>query len=194
LTYGQWEGRDTINLAWQYLYFIKNPSSKYVAFMTDDAVFYSILGTGRLDCITSVITYSDKKYQIFITDEHSNPVEKIPYEKMAQFTHAHWTENYPIVSDTIMQHCNLSTLTSCDSYFSLLRIILLQRYKIEIGTVINHFAVRFGENIRRPWGQFGYSAPTCSELPIPILNSIEQTAKNIYLNIKEDGLLHEYTV
>ena len=217
--FNRWEGRHTFNYHYMFLFSQRNPNSKFIGFMTDDCLFHDKIEHIIEELETK---YLDLDYAVFFscaTECYPTPeiykqfhiktkldfITKMGDYKTLDVTEK-WstnflTESYPIVSCKLLEvMSNLGWQVNIDSTLGLLNIMLYQKYGVNIAFLLENKSF-----IRKDCNR------TDKETPAPnpfnhdmVLNAsknsknkylytlMEQQAKNIYLNMKEDGVLDKY--
>lgn len=126
--YNRWEGRRTLYMHYWYLFTRKNPSSKYIGFLTDDVVFLE-------NSIQYIEQHKDSKYAML---SHVHNTEVLHSIKDWQLETTKWsggtlTEPYPIVSTKILEICgNMGFQPNIDNWFALLNVIMYVKYGIDL--------------------------------------------------------------
>ena len=208
------EGRHAFNYHYMHLFSQKNPDSKYIGFITDDVYVFPKLGKFFSEVEED---YSDLDYVIFHDspfaelERHSTPfVERMKivkdYEQhIAKICTSYLTSSYPIVSSKLFEVMgNLSWQINIDSGLGLLGTILYSKYEINIFRVLACKYFNRTDNMRvdkkleaeDPSSDFFNANLTLHGSSINVhpylLKLMEQQARNIYLNIKEEGVLEKY--
>jgi hypothetical protein len=104
------------------------------------------------------------------------------------------TDTYPIVSTKIFEVIgNCGWQIHIDATCALLNVILYQKYGINLDYLLDSKYLSRMDSVRAdklnpPQNPFNTSIPSY------YYTLIEQQAKNIYLNMKEDGVLKDYII
>jgi len=216
-----WEGRYTFNYHYTFLFSQRAYCSKYVGFLTDDCLIHDKIKYMIEELETK---YPDIEYGVFhssetevwpVPEHHKKFHVKERLEaitKMGDYKDLtvtqKWcsnflTESYPIVTSKIFEIMgNCGWQVNIDSTLALLNVILYQKYGINIAFLLDSKsfsrldAVRAEKEKPEP-NSFNHrmtlNASKTSDDPY-LYVLMEQQAKNIYLNMKEDGVLDKYLI
>lgn len=218
--HNRWEGRFTFNYHYMYLFSQRNPESKFIGFMTDDCLFtekcgnmiqeleerylnkdYVVLHSSPIQQDTYPPTWP---LDLNMKERLKEIIELGDYKTLEvtkRWCTSFLTESYPIVSSKLIEVIgNLGWQVNIDSTLALLNIILYQKYGLNIHFVLDtkHFirmdSVRIDkENIPKyPFNHDMTLNASKTSSNQYLYKLMEQQAKNIYLNMKEDGVLKEY--
>jgi len=179
----RWEGRWTINFFYDYLFIHRNLNSKYIFLVTDDI----IITRNFLDDL-------DDEHLIFGDYQDENTKDK--FEKVGDLSEkkgltSNYICSYPIISTKLIEITgNFGYQSNPDSHLALLNIIMYQKYETILAKHIKEFVYRdnidridnYGETFNRE------NLVTDSDMLTNkyIFKLIEQQAKNLYLNLKEN--------
>ena len=192
--YNRWEGRRSLYLHYWYLFTRRNISSKYIGFLTDDVIFTQ-------NPISYIEQYIDKEYAML---SHVHNIEVLHSIKDWELETTKWsggalTEPYPTVSTKILEICgNMGFQPNIDNWFALINVILYCKYKIDLYYDIpdifhrNTFAhMEFTPDIFLP-SKFNQEWLVDDSKPSDdsyYYKLIEKQSDNIYLNMKNDGVV-----
>ena len=219
--HNKWEGRYAFNYHHMYLFSQRNPNSKFIGFMGDDCIHlpkckdmideiekkylnkdYVILRSSDYDD-----TYPPKKPTDLKMKQRLEEITKMGDYRDLKVTQRWCTsflvESYPIVSVKLLEVIgNLGWQLNIDSTLSLLNIMLYQKYGLNMyfmldSKLYNRMDGTRKDKINPPAKIFNHEmtlhGSKASGNPY-LYTLMEQQAKNIYLNMKEEGVLDEYKV
>lgn len=196
--YRRWEGRLTLNLQYMFLFSRKAKTSKYIVFATDDCVvegnFLPIIEKHLNQPYCIFTRHSHKKEKLEAAREYKKPKEEGGY----LWSGAGLTEPFPIVSDRIIECCgNMGWQVNIDNWLSLLNVIMYTKYKVNlmIDLLIPHIGFNPNPIGKQPEYFVGHfnmemfvsGTKTCEN--DYYFDLTERQAKNIYLNMKEEGYI-----
>jgi hypothetical protein len=189
----RWEGRKCINLFYTYLFQNRNPASKFIGILSDDALVVR-------DFIPDVIARSNEKYCI-IGDNGGN--KKLMNEVGQRWRQLNtWTSgkictSFPISTANIIEITgNMGWSVNVDGWFGLIALIMYEKYQVDLWRNVELY-------MSLNWKQIPEEryTPINSTFNDDMYLSIsqackneyyftltEQQAKNIYLNMKYEGL------
>ena len=190
--YRRWEGRHSLNLHYMFLFSRRNKSSKFIKFISDDSEFYQ-------DPIPTITPFLNDNYIICSSRPHS--IEKLDsitdYRTDNRWISAYLTGPLPLVSSKIIEIIgNTCWGLNTDNWLTLLNLVLYHKYKINIVEAVDfmHLCGRvfesYGDDIFKSSFNIDMLV-SVNNLPknLYYFDLVEQQAKNIYLNMKEDGLI-----
>lgn len=198
--YRRWEGIYTEHLNYSHLLLHTNPNSKYIGFASDDAMMEHMSRGGNLIAFRDFI---DKKIDYIYFTNRKRMMEPAFYNQFKSYrTFTCYdrlknmaVEPYPIVSRKLLEITGGSGFCrDIDAWMGLLNTILITQYKIWILRMFpsqtfvrenNQTSDFIEEPIESNFNR------NCERNP-SYYTLVEQQAKNIYLNIKEDGVLDKY--
>lgn len=186
----RWEGRNSIYLTYSYLFSQRNLTSEWIGFLTDDFMF-------TRDIIEDLKTLN-KRYTILNTQPTEDALKKIiNWKNNLSWAKSPLTECYPILTTDIIETCGgMGWQSNIDNWLGLLSAILYKKYNYNIFHTIIPFYNRNTEG--KPTLDWGDNFPTkfnkemfVDDTTFPqneyYFNLVEQQAKNLYLNIKENN-------
>ena len=207
----RWEGRWSINYAYEYMFPYRNPNSKFLLFAGDDIYFirnvmediekhineeYRILGDYKT-------VFTPQKYDI-VRDYHSE--DWTIRKTFKDLGETQFICSYPIVSTKLVEIIgNLGHTPNMDSALGLLNLIVYKKYKISLAKYIPEFLIRNnveqwinGVNMINDYSR-GFNHTNCItdnylQASSYYFKLMEQSARNIYLNMKEDNVLDCYKI
>lgn len=185
-SFNRWEGQCSITQFYNFMFGRKNPSSKFVCILSDDSTF-------NRNVLDDIKKYKDSDYCMIFNKDHclGDNFKGDDYNTSTFICNPTWTEPYPIVSSKIWEICNgFGHMFNMDMAIALINLILVQDYNINIVKPIGGWTIRGGEGISRPFSCFNHETTSGRAYDIPNLLVIyKQLAKNIYLNMKSDGVI-----
>ena len=180
------QGRESLHDFYNYLFSQTNPNSKFIGFFADDILFHFPKATGL---ISELEQYQENKYVIFwgvpssIGDNEVVPLperlylEDISLNKVTIFS-------TPIVSRTILESMiNISNLQNIDATMGVLVYFLDRLYSVNIVKLLQKLVTIRKDNLRPDKDNIIY------KLNSTFYDIIKLQADNIYLNIKNEGLI-----
>lgn len=210
VTYNRGAGRAYLQHFYEYLFTLKEPSSRFVMCMTDDYLFT------RPHWISDVLSF--KKDYVSVGSGscsrepgpwHSKPrppIETINYNNINSWKciFGNATQCFSVRLIEVCQ--NYGWQASTDAWAHLLAMMCYQDYGVQIFEYIDAFTDRTEKNgayIGQKHDKifldgFDHSYNLMQQTGIKNCQNlywfdlVRQQAKNIYLNIKEDGLLEQY--
>lgn len=185
----RWEGRSSIYLTYSYLFSQRNPTSKWIGFLTDDFTF-------TRDIIED-IKHLDKKYTILNTQQTEIALKGIDnWRTNLSWAKSPITECYPIITPDIIEICGgMGWQSNIDNWLGLIGAILYKQYNYNIFNYITPFysrntedklSLNLSDNYPAKFNKEMFVDDTTSPKNDYYFNLVEQQAKNIYLNIKEN--------
>jgi len=176
----RWEGRWSINYDYLYLFTYKNPSSKWVSFLTDDCIIKR-----------NIVEELDEKFHLvgdFKTDMTNDKMNLVGDYKSKHWLTPEYICAYPLMSTWLAKvMCNMGYQVNIDSTLALLNAILYVKYGIIIGKHIPEFIIR--DNVDRVdnWGETFNRQLLITDSDMPVdsffFELMEQQAHNIYLSL-----------
>ncbi len=184
-TFKRWEGRWSLHCVYNYLLNKINPQSKYIIVPNDDTYISK-----------SVDIPANNNYLLMgdFYGEMTPERLKMDYRKDDWFTCQRGLIcAYPIISSKLAQITGFGFQPNIDCYFALINLILFNKYGVNIAKHTDEFVVR--KNIPRTddYGEDFDIETRIHSSALPknpmFFKLIEQAAKNVYLNMKVDGLV-----
>ncbi len=206
LQYGKWEGRWCFNYHQMYMFSYVDKKSRFICIITDDCLFYSEKGK---NLIKELETHKDNNYVIFGGSPFKNEKELVQinpkerYDKKTDYktVSKSWTTHYYIEGNSIVSkkiiECmgNMGWSVNIDITLGILPMLLYKKYNISIFNVLQNLVMERKDNYREDKNvpsTFNETFQIVEEKIKPdsyYYDLTEQQAKNIYLNMKEDGVI-----
>lgn len=185
--WGKMEGRHSLHLTYFQLFTERNPKSKFIINCPDDRIFFR---KGFIDEILSI----KKKYCFVGNILPSSETIKLDYHK---------TQNIKIwvhQCDLLVTSCkmieilgNFGFQANTDNWVTLLHLVLVSKYNLDLFVKVENFNMRNPQvnkshlnNVKNYNENFRVD-DTIESISPYYFKLIEQQAKNIYLNYKEDN-------
>jgi len=203
-------GRWAFNYHQMYLFSKINPNSRYVGILTDDQKIHP-----KIKYLFEEIEqdYNDLDYVFFCdspyqeNSKHSTPfLERLGTITDIKSQASLWCTSYLIESCPIVTTKLLEVMGNCgwqvniDATLGLLNVILYHDYKINIAKVLGSKWFQREDTFRMDKNtvdnfHVGFHLDASTPIVHPMLLKLtEQQAKNIYLNMKEEGVLEKYRI
>lgn len=191
-SYSRWEGMETAHYNYTYLLNRINSESKFIIFCGDDSVPKNLN-------ISILEKFKDNNYLFFSSLPRMSETEWLakssytpPFSKcMNDLNSLRLVEPYPVISRKLLEICSGAGFCSnVDGWLALLNVILFNKYNILLTKNLPNLMFSrdntqkqdmFEDNFTSNWNRDMENLPYYFDL-------LNQQAKNIYLNIKEDKL------
>ncbi len=184
--YARGEGRYSLHNDYMFLFSQRNPHSKFISFVTDDCFFM------RGGFFNELARIKDKDWAI---------VGDMTPRNIDRWANGNWKRDqnwknevttFPTVSTNLLEILqNMGWQVNIDNWFSLLHVILVNKYNLNLWITISKYFNRSRQSAE-------YRPKTYNPLDITNLKDctnpyyfklVEQQAKNIYLNYMEHNLV-----
>jgi len=187
--YNRWEGLATANYHLSFLFLYRDITSNFIGMVGDDAVFLEEATTCLFDTLQAQV---NNKYAIISSTEHELNTDY-------QTNQNNWilsVDDYPIVSSKIIEiSSGYGFQANVNNWVSLLQNILYYKYNVNLNHRIIKYAARDNRQVKHFANdkeyfnkEFFISNERYCTNPY-YFTLVEQQARNIYLNMKEEGLL-----
>ena len=187
-SFRRWEGRWTLHHFYHYLFTQRNEASKFTAFINDDVTIIR-------NPIEDVEKESRNNYVILGNYQTKMNKEKLDRVGLKNnWLTSEYICSYPFISNKIIEICgNTSYESYPDNWLTLLYLTLHKKYGVLLPKHIDEYVFR--KNIGRT-DSFGVEFDYDNRFLMENFNKksyyfklVGQQAKNIYLNMKEDGVI-----
>lgn len=181
------EGRHSLHLTYFQLFNERNPKSKFIINCPDDRIFFR---KGFVDEILSI----KKKYCFIGNIVPSSELIKSDYHKKQNIKI--WIHQ----CDLLVTSCkiieilgNFGFQSNTDNWMTLLHLVLVSKYNLDLFVKVENFNMRNNQinksylNNIKNYNEIFRVDDTVDFISPNYFKLIEQQAKNIYLNYKEDN-------
>jgi len=197
-TYGRWEGQATNHYHFSYLFSHRNPNSKYIGFVSDDCQFTRF----NINELIGEYSYFNTKHTLKKLEEFKDYKNNLSWITGLN-------DSYPIMSAKILEITSgIGFQEHIDNWKSLLNLILYSKYKISLSRIWKPIFKRHNilpEKLRKDLTWYDWTTGSKFNYDMKLfiekdkVNSyyftlVEKQAHNIYLNLKEDGVLQNYKI
>ena len=194
----RWEGVFSASFVFSHLLTLTNQSSHFIGICTDDCMAHD----NWEGIINSLEKEINNNYIIFVSHNHENTETKLKscsdYRVNTEWHESFLTDPYPIISRKILEICGYYGFgREVDAWPTLLNVILYNKYGVNISKSFGphqHFIRYNNQTVDLLTDNFEIS-PSFRGIDFRSNNMeyyfklVEQSAKSIYLNMKEDGVI-----
>lgn len=195
IIYPRWSGRATLYLNYMTMFSKRNPSSKCTGFVTGDC----LIARNFLPELEICLESKECNYFIFSSQLDMNQLEYVRrYRHVDYWTKGGLTEPFPIIACRLLEVIgSMGWQSNIDNWLSLINVIFYHTYgkliykKVSLPYIeLNLIPQKMiKDDYLSNFNSDMYTS--CSKFPESqyYFNLIEQQVKNIYLNMKAEGLL-----